>query len=643
MEGRIRKVAWVGLWSLVFTFGFLVAPVGAQRGGTNPGWSEPAPLNPGFQASTGTDRALNTKIVLTQRDVFVVWAQQVSGGQAADIFLAHSENDGKNFTFFDLSNTPSIDSGFPDLWVEREDVYVVWEEGSGQDKEVFLRISRDGGESFGTAVNISNAANREDRNPRIAVSSRIILIVWEQVGTQSNESDIFFVFSRDSGQTFQSPRNLSATSGTLSTLPQLARGSSGTFFVAWEDELQAGSTANTEIFFASLTLTQEREAVGQRINVSNTADRHSLNPTLVATQRQIFLAWEEGAQSANRTDRQRCLGDTGTSTSEEREIFIAVSSDEGESFPTASRKNVSNTPEFDSRCPALLVSGFRTLFLAWEEEEGQIRQTGTSTTETTTGKTDIWVTRSEDNGVTFFPAQNLSNSFGLNSRRAQMAGTRRDVFLVWEEEVTGTSGGGEILFARSDDSGQNFFVAQNLSRSLGDASRRPQVGSDGQTVLVLWEETPRLTGSSQGNQLFITRNEDSGKPFSTRRLSRSIVTQDVVSPPSSSSGAEEATLEEAPATSLEIQSANTQEAWSFHVRATGQAVQLRLEIYDLAGRAVFAQETSVSSQAPGTLRWPLVNHDGRSVANGIYLYVIRTKDGDGKIIQTEVNKLVVKR
>ena len=75
------------------------------------------------------------------------------------------------------------------------------------------------------------------------------------------------------------------------------------------------------------------------------------------------------------------------------------------------------------------------------------------------------------------------------------------------------------------------------------------------------------------------------------------------------------------------------------VRAQGQGIAgLDIEVFDLAGRKVLAQ-----SAQGDQLQMKLLSTDGRPLANGVYLYVVTIKGVDGRVVRTEVRKLVVLR
>ena len=67
--------------------------------------------------------------------------------------------------------------------------------------------------------------------------------------------------------------------------------------------------------------------------------------------------------------------------------------------------------------------------------------------------------------------------------------------------------------------------------------------------------------------------------------------------------------------------------------------QVELQIYDLAGQAVYA-----SGPLQGrTLQWDLQNNAGQLVANGVYLYRLIVWDAAGRVSYSPLKKLIVLR
>jgi hypothetical protein len=75
------------------------------------------------------------------------------------------------------------------------------------------------------------------------------------------------------------------------------------------------------------------------------------------------------------------------------------------------------------------------------------------------------------------------------------------------------------------------------------------------------------------------------------------------------------------------------------VRVQGLGIAgVQLQVYDLSGRIVAYQSASGAS-----LRWNGLSSHGQTLANGVYLYVVTVKGYDGKVVNSEVRKLVILR
>jgi hypothetical protein len=75
------------------------------------------------------------------------------------------------------------------------------------------------------------------------------------------------------------------------------------------------------------------------------------------------------------------------------------------------------------------------------------------------------------------------------------------------------------------------------------------------------------------------------------------------------------------------------------VEATGVGIaSVRLQLYDLAGRLMLNKESQGD-----TLTLPFKTLQGRALANGVYLYVVRVRGFDGQEYVSAVRKLVIVR
>ncbi|MBI1741721.1 DUF11 domain-containing protein [Candidatus Acetothermia bacterium] len=75
-----------------------------------------------------------------------------------------------------------------------------------------------------------------------------------------------------------------------------------------------------------------------------------------------------------------------------------------------------------------------------------------------------------------------------------------------------------------------------------------------------------------------------------------------------------------------------------HFLVAGHGVKdLQVQIVDLKGRSIYQSDWN-----PNGWAWLLENKTGQRVANGVYLYTVTVRGEDGKLIQTKLQKFVIK-
>ena len=151
-----------------------------------------------------------------------------------------------------------------------------------------------------------------------------------------------------------------------------------------------------------------------------------------------------------------------------------------------------------------------------------------------TGNGDIYFKASTDGGATF-SSDRLSNNAG-RSFSPQIAATvsasssssnNNNVYVVWADETT-TTGKADIYFARSTNSGANFFSSdiKNLSNNLGGSSRpppQPQIAVSENNVYVVWHDTSIASTPSvpSKDDIFLTKSTDDGASISNTPINLS--------------------------------------------------------------------------------------------------------------------------
>jgi hypothetical protein len=135
--------------------------------------------------------------------VYAIWADDTSGNR--EVLFTRSED---NSTSFDkvknLSDNPS-DSFNQEMAVFGDNVYVLWlDQDEGDNTNILLKASSDGGATFGRTVNVSSNAN-EETFPKIAAYGGNVYVAWNMAEDNPDERGnvgLFFVRSLDAGNTF---------------------------------------------------------------------------------------------------------------------------------------------------------------------------------------------------------------------------------------------------------------------------------------------------------------------------------------------------------------------------------------------------------------------------------------------------------
>lgn len=143
------------------------------------------------------------QIAVYDNNIYAIWADDTSGNR--EVLFTMSEDNGASFEKIkNLSNNTS-DSFNQEIAVFGDNVYVVWlDQGEGDNTNILLKASADGGATFGRTVNISSNAN-EETFPKVAAYEGSVYIAWNMAGDnldERNNEGLFFVRSLDTGNTF---------------------------------------------------------------------------------------------------------------------------------------------------------------------------------------------------------------------------------------------------------------------------------------------------------------------------------------------------------------------------------------------------------------------------------------------------------
>ncbi len=246
-------------------------------------------------------------------NVYVAWIDR-DANNATNIFFTKSTNGGTTFgTAIAITNHHG-NSGIPKIYANANNVYLIWEDNSVKDYDVFLSSSHDSGNTFSAPINISNNPG-DSGAPQMIVNGNNVYATWMDYSTGNFE--IMFAESTDGGQTFTTPVNVSADPQD-SGYPQLAVAGNNVY-ITWTN---AVSDKNYDILFAKTT--DGGKTFSKPLNVSNSTGASGWSQ--LAVDGNVYVSWVDN-------------------TSGHYDIYIAKSADDGNSFesPVKVNQNANNS------------------------------------------------------------------------------------------------------------------------------------------------------------------------------------------------------------------------------------------------------------------------------------------------------------
>jgi hypothetical protein len=334
------------------------------------------------------------QIAVSGRNVYVVWQEFDTG-----IVFARSTDRGEDFDKETLRKVNDAEN--PQIAVSGRNVYVVWQEGPAGNEDVYFKRSTDGGEDFGPREKLSKIG-KQSENPRIAVSGNSVYVAWEEGPMDTKE--IYFTRSTDRGEDFDKEENLSETPNERSAFApgeQPARGkidaTGRNVYVVWQE----GPAGNEEIYFRASN--DRGEDFDAKENLSETDNVSSTDPEIDATGRNVYVVWEEDSDDiffrasndrGEDFDAKENLSETPNVTSQFNavntppqihiaasgrnvyvvwqeegpgmleQIFFRASNDGGEDFDA--KENISDSPVGGAEDPSMVASG-GDAYVVWRD------------------------------------------------------------------------------------------------------------------------------------------------------------------------------------------------------------------------------------------------------------------------------------
>ena len=223
----------------------------------------------------------------------------------------------------------SADSELPHVLVSGDGVFAIWTQSSLGKSDVFFSKSTDGGNTFGSPINLSGSTNGQSTYPQFVENNNHIYVTWQS--SLSGASSVLMAKSLDGGTSFEKPIQISDAS-QLSAFPQIAF-SGNHVYLSW---IEKSADNSTNIIFTKSD--DQGNTFGVPLHVTHNVGNSGI-PKLSADGTHVYLTWEDNSRG-------------------DYEVFLSKSSDSGASFHVP--VDISTTTG-QSGTPEVIVSGNNTI------------------------------------------------------------------------------------------------------------------------------------------------------------------------------------------------------------------------------------------------------------------------------------------
>jgi hypothetical protein len=332
------------------------------------------------------------------------------------------------------------------------EVHVLWEDYRTGGFDIYASHMPDGGSSFATNVKVNDDINpnRQSRPEMATGPGDLVHAVWEDY--RNNNWDIYYANSTDGGLSFgPNVRVTNQASGDWQNNPSLSVDALGTVHVVWEDN----RNSNWSVFYA------------------NSLDGFSSNTE---------VSW--GSTPGNQWAALVEVGDTGTIHvvwEAATDIRYSYSADGGLSFNVSQVLNDDGGNASQGK-PSIAVESGGIVHVVWED--------------TRLGDSDIFYTRSIDDGATFEPNVRINDDVTTEGQATPAVAVEDGEFVhvAWADARLG---GWDIFYTASGNGGVNFLPNAKVNDDTLKKywqTRPTIIAEDGGYFHVAWKDS-RLKSS----------------------------------------------------------------------------------------------------------------------------------------------------
>ena len=238
-----------------------------------------------FDISPNNGTSKLPQIAAQGSNVYVAWQDNTNGNY--DIFFTYSSDNGNRFAPVRNLSHNNGTSELPRIAAQGSNVYVVWQDNTNGNYDVFFQQSSTNGTKFKSVRNLSNS-NVTSELPQIAVSSNDIYVIWRE-----NDSGIHRIFFKHvqkdnaTGMLKFGPVNKLYHSGDVSE-PKIISGSEF-FYGVWKTDLNKNNVSIIEFYPFMLF----EDYSGDSIPLTRLSSNETVsNPDIAVHNSNTYLVWE---------------------------------------------------------------------------------------------------------------------------------------------------------------------------------------------------------------------------------------------------------------------------------------------------------------------------------------------------------------
>lgn len=380
--------------------------------------------------SNKTMDSINPQFSVSDDRIYASWISNINS-QNSEVMFKKIDNDVKPFTNTkDISKTPGI-SNIIKLRNSKNNVYLTWEDKQANQWKLLFRKSQDYGEKFGNVTNLSMTTGNVHLHD-LSAEGKDVFVVWAaNENITSKNKEVFFRKSLNYGDSFSDTVNLSNSNDDSLDPHMIINHDGSMIYVVWtECDIRYDDPICRIVFTRSLdqgnTFTVPKKVSDTMPSPKQTTSYPILN-----------------SESKSNASHPHILNNA-----------------------TVQKENYSINPSIFATFDG------KKVYVLWEEDLFG------------TGRSEIFLTVSNDYGKSFNSTINVSNTSGI-SRLAQGELVGEDLYVVWSDTLEDNNKFDVML--RKIDARNVLGKVINLSNNAAN-SISPFLLVRNNTIIVAWTD-----------------------------------------------------------------------------------------------------------------------------------------------------------